>query len=219
MNTVLFASDGSPFKPVIASYFAQRFSSQTIKPFVAAKHSLQADPSLVSHLNSLGIPVPNEILAVDDIQPFDYDLIVFFADKGKIDYPSLPGNPAVIYWSVPDVSGSPESDFDKPYNKIFFNLELPRIDTDIYCLTGSRLFAQTLNGNSVQDLSKGEEVGTVTDLTHKKYREDLIIGDPNLDIAMVFARIDPDKFEKLNQYSFNSDNPYDPGWLKNFSMN
>jgi len=77
--------------------------------------------------------------------------------------------------------------------------------------------AFSVRGFSGGDPIIDEEVGTVTDVTKKKYAENLRLGEDK-DIHMMFARIDSEKFDMLKQFSFESENPNHEGWMRCFSV-
>jgi hypothetical protein len=111
------------------------------------------------------------------------------------------------------------SDLEKPYECIFFQLEIPNFDIEPIQLTGSKIIVSKFLGDVSDNCIKNANIGTVTDVLRRNgYRDDLRLGEHANNIKTVFARIRPDVFYDLVPFSFDSEYPNDEGWFNNFSV-
>lgn len=101
MNTILFVSTGSPVKPAMATAYVRSLNSPKVRAVAAAGQHECKDDQISQVMEEAGLEWPTDILPVDNIKLFPFDLVVCFSDKTKLAYPVLPGNPAVVYWGLP----------------------------------------------------------------------------------------------------------------------
>lgn len=119
MNTILFASTGSPVKPAMATAYVRSLNSPKVRAVAAAgNHNRKDDDHALKVMAEKGLAWPSDILPADNIKLFPFDLVVCFSDKTEPVYPALPGNPAVIYWSLPD----PSTKNDRPDIAVYRSL-------------------------------------------------------------------------------------------------
>lgn len=102
MNTILFTGDGPSFKPVIAAACARGLKKRDIKLDVAVKEQYLHDRQGIDTISELGLAWPEDILSLEKLALFPYDLVVYFTQAFAPPYPALPGNPPVVCWDVPD---------------------------------------------------------------------------------------------------------------------
>ncbi len=112
MNSILFISDQSPIKPAIAAACVKNLHSDSVQPIVAANLQTSHLAIYKAIFSGMGLHLTENILSVNDILPYSYDLIVFFANEPKKLIPALPGNPAVIYWNLPEPAISENNRLD-----------------------------------------------------------------------------------------------------------
>lgn len=116
MPSILFVDSGSPDKPLLSAASVESLGNKDISARIASskssvKHKEVAD-ILTKHEGSRS----SVILPLEDIVPYNYDLVVSFDTDEQELYPALPGTPAIIKWHVPD--GTNKEEWEKVYLQI-----------------------------------------------------------------------------------------------------
>jgi len=107
MSTILFVAEVSPVKPIMAAACVRGMNVASIRAAIATQHRQRQNEIHRSIMEKIGLEWPEEILSLDKIELFLYDLIVCFATKRtQAIFPALPGNPAVVYWNVPETQSA-----------------------------------------------------------------------------------------------------------------
>ncbi len=107
MNTILFASEGSSLKPAMAAACARAYEMPSLRIEIAAgEHDVN---KVVKCLAEIYLPLPQTVIPFDSIILSEYDLVVCFSTQNKPVFPDMPGNPAVVYWSLPSFLGKSDS--------------------------------------------------------------------------------------------------------------
>ena len=89
-----------------------KFLKIPVNPCVAAKVHENQDANLLQAVSEMGLEWPRQILDSNSIDFFSFDLVVCFTERSKQIFPTLPGNPAVIYWNVAEPAKKSGDEFD-----------------------------------------------------------------------------------------------------------
>ncbi len=102
MRTILFINQGLPDKPAMAAAWLQASKIKNVSAVVAATAKDPAHSEVVEIFKKYRLHWPTHILSSANFNPFEFDLVVAFCEKGKQVYPALPGNPVLVNWHVKD---------------------------------------------------------------------------------------------------------------------
>ncbi len=140
MYTILFVNQGLVNKPVMAAAALDALAEEDVRSVVAAG-TVDSDHSICREvLKEADLAWPESILDIEELSPFEYDLVVSFCEHGQKIFPALPGIPALVNWQVEDGTDFPS------WKQVF---------TRIYSLVNDLLFQGYLDA-LVQARRNGE---------------------------------------------------------------
>ena len=102
MNEILFVDRGTSLRPALAAAAAEKVKKQGRRVTAAAGTLVPPDRFLLQFLTKAGFDWPQNTWLIDDVDLASFDLVISFSGNTEFSVPSLPGNPPVIYWDVPE---------------------------------------------------------------------------------------------------------------------
>jgi len=111
MKSILFASAGSPLKPVLALAALLSLGAAGVRAQVAAG---RPDREAARVVEALGEEWPATVHDFHGADLTSYDLVIHFVDGPETLFSPLPGNPAAVAWQVADPGRTPNGEYDRP---------------------------------------------------------------------------------------------------------
>jgi sigma-54 dependent transcriptional regulator, acetoin dehydrogenase operon transcriptional activator AcoR len=116
MQTILFVDSESPDKPLLAAAGIESIGNKKILARIASSSPTARHKDVIDIITKNGNSQLSSILPLEDLEPYNYDLVVSFDDQAQTLYPALPGTPAIVEWRVPDANNKKE--WEKVYYRI-----------------------------------------------------------------------------------------------------
>ena len=151
-KTILFVNDGPPDKPAMAAACVNCREDGETLALVAASGDKPVNSLTSLVMREEGIAWPEKILPVDQVSPFQYDLVICFCEEEKSLYPALPGIPSLINWHIPDCPSDTGTENDLHLYRTLFH-RIHQLTDDLFqqgylnALTQARLNAERVLDN------------------------------------------------------------------------